>query len=707
MASQSFVSTADFGVNLGLNDNLSDKLVAIGNLIRKTEGDLKNAFDSGSVEAYRAELEGLKEQWIQNGGAITQAANQAAEAENKLADSINAVNTSSYQNFRAIGQADRITREFASGGLTSGLNGLTMFGNSLTRLAAQEGGFQAAIGGLADAFMGPAGIVLLISAAVGAFEAYSKSEKEAEKNTVDFGKTVIDTNKEIKEALDLHNAQITSMKSLVGIATDYTVAENTRTEALKRLKSELSSVNKEEADKLKTTQDIISASYQYIEALKSQQLAEVSGKRIAELDLQIAEDRNKVASTSGKGVHLMELLGISDSDVQVAQARIIQAEGLKRRLEDINKSATIQSLNNPFSANNTSGDDAKKQKEDKTNLELLKSKQAYYKDDIYMFSFYADQIVREEGRLEVQKAKSSGAGSAEILRIQETTNQKLLNNEKLLGEEMSKIAEKQAKEEAKQAQQDEKDLEKIQIQAAQDNITRIEDDLKVQEKIANRDFEQRKNDIKNAMADISASMEGVTDPKSLELYNNALEKLLTQLKLVDAEEKNDTIKQREAGYKKFAETISRDVTQGLVTMWDALQKGKDPLEALGNMIGKIVEQLAAAVVQAVILETILEAFGLGGAAEGGGGFIKGVGKILGFADGGIVNKPTLAMVGEGSQSEAIMPLSKLGNVVNNSFSAGAMSGGSQMAGGQFTLRGNDLVLALQRSNYSLDLRRGA
>jgi len=220
MASQSFVSTADFGVNLGLNDNLSDKLVAIGNLIRKTEGDLKNAFDSASVEAYRTELQGLKEQWIQTGGAITQAANQASDAENKLAQSINQVNTSSYNNFRAIGQADRITREFASGGLNQGLNGLTMFGNSLTRIAMQEGGFKAAISGLADAFMGPAGIVLLISAAVGAFEAFSKSEKEAEKNTVDFGKTIIDTNQEIKDALNLHNAQITSMKGLVAVASD-------------------------------------------------------------------------------------------------------------------------------------------------------------------------------------------------------------------------------------------------------------------------------------------------------------------------------------------------------------------------------------------------------------------------------------------------------------------------------------------------------
>jgi len=37
----------------------------------------------------------------------------------------------------------------------------------------------------------------------------------------------------------------------------------------------------------------------------------------------------------------------------------------------------------------------------------------------------------------------------------------------------------------------------------------------------------------------------------------------------------------------------------------------------------------------------------------------------------------------------------------------AMSGGGQSSGGsgEFTLRGNDLVLALQRSNYSLNLRR--
>ena len=64
------------------------------------------------------------------------------------------------------------------------------------------------------------------------------------------------------------------------------------------------------------------------------------------------------------------------------------------------------------------------------------------------------------------------------------------------------------------------------------------------------------------------------------------------------------------------------------------------------------------------------------------------------------------MVGEAGP-EAIIPLSKLSGMLNTTFNAGAMSGGGGMGGnGSFVLRGNDLVLALQRSNSSLNLRRG-
>ena len=118
------------------------------------------------------------------------------------------------------------------------------------------------------------------------------------------------------------------------------------------------------------------------------------------------------------------------------------------------------------------------------------------------------------------------------------------------------------------------------------------------------------------------------------------------------------------------------------------------------------------VVKALLFKAIMSALGMGGAAGSTtdltGGLLGGLGKLLGFtpmAEGGIVSKPTFAMVGEGGESEAVMPLSKLDSILGNAFASGANSGGG-MSGGSFVLRGNDLVLALQRSNSSLNLRRG-
>jgi hypothetical protein len=156
----------------------------------------------------------------------------------------------------------------------------------------------------------------------------------------------------------------------------------------------------------------------------------------------------------------------------------------------------------------------------------------------------------------------------------------------------------------------------------------------------------------------------------------------------------------------FANTISQQVTGGLMSMWDAMENGESPLKALGNFFADLLKQLAAAVLQAIIFQTVMSALGFGAVAGGGGGgLVGGIGKIFGFAEGGIVSQPTLSMVGEGGQSEAIMPLNKLGNMMNSTFNAGAMSGQGGGGNGQFVLKGNDLVLAMQRSNFSLNVRR--
>jgi hypothetical protein len=164
-------------------------------------------------------------------------------------------------------------------------------------------------------------------------------------------------------------------------------------------------------------------------------------------------------------------------------------------------------------------------------------------------------------------------------------------------------------------------------------------------------------------------------------------------------------------YKKFANILANDVTNGLQSAYDAMQKGENPIQALGDAFAKMAEQIALAIVQAYIFEAILNAFPELKGLFATIGIISKVGSASGgysggLADGGITNGASLATIGEAGP-EAIMPLSKLSSFLNTSFNAGAMNGSTNTNGGQFVLRGNDLVLALQRSNYSLNLRRGS
>ena len=185
---------------------------------------------------------------------------------------------------------------------------------------------------------------------------------------------------------------------------------------------------------------------------------------------------------------------------------------------------------------------------------------------------------------------------------------------------------------------------------------------------------------------------------------NSLGKFLTinTKKLMDSDAQ---IKKTQKEYENFANTISNDVSGALMGMYADLQQGQTGFQAIGNMLGRLAEQFVAAILQATIFAAIMSAInaGTGGALTFGGYFMK----ALGMADGGIVTGPTHALIGEGNESEAVMPLSKLKGMLNTTFSAGAMSGSGGMGGnGSFVLRGNDLVLALQRSNSSLNLRRG-
>lgn len=193
--------------------------------------------------------------------------------------------------------------------------------------------------------------------------------------------------------------------------------------------------------------------------------------------------------------------------------------------------------------------------------------------------------------------------------------------------------------------------------------------------------------------------------------------------LIKAE--NDIFDNMSEGYKKasqsakeFSEMMAGGITNGLQSAYDALQSGESVFDALTTSLMKFTEQLVFAIIQQQILASIQGTLsiaagpmggGLVGAAAGGGGFFDFIFSLLNpnqkHATGGIATSPRIGMIGEAGP-EAIMPLSKLGNFLNTSFNAGAMSGGGMGSGGQFVLKGSDLVLALQRSNNSLNIRRG-
>jgi hypothetical protein len=120
------------------------------------------------------------------------------------------------------------------------------------------------------------------------------------------------------------------------------------------------------------------------------------------------------------------------------------------------------------------------------------------------------------------------------------------------------------------------------------------------------------------------------------------------------------------------------------------------------MFNRLIRQMAEMVIQAVIFQAIMAALGV---PTGGGAAAGGIGKLLGLASGGVATGPTLAMIGEGSESEAVLPLSKLGNIMQSSFNAGSMSGyGGGNSGGQFVLRGQDLLLATNRAQKASNLK---
>ena len=160
----------------------------------------------------------------------------------------------------------------------------------------------------------------------------------------------------------------------------------------------------------------------------------------------------------------------------------------------------------------------------------------------------------------------------------------------------------------------------------------------------------------------------------------------------------------EVNFGQIAQTMAQNLGAAVV-------EGENLMGALAGTIlsalGGLLQQMGAAAVAASQLATTF-AIPIVGAAAGLaaialGAILSGVGSkvqsggFTAFANGGIVSGPVNALVGEypGAKSnpEVIAPLNKLKNII------GEQGGGNNMnVSGEFVVRGQDLVVALQRAD---------
>jgi hypothetical protein len=249
---------------------------------------------------------------------------------------------------------------------------------------------------------------------------------------------------------------------------------------------------------------------------------------------------------------------------------------------------------------------------------------------------------------------------------------------------------------------------------AKKQTSNIETELNIQERL-NRDSLVRRIDFtKQALAKVAVIAAMSFNPNTIGVYLDSIDKLNAKLKgygdqwNVTAKSINDSIQNFVvSSFTLMGESLGKALAGENVDVFNAFAMLiADALTSIGTSLISYATMVGLAMTLFADPLTWPIALAAGIAAVAAGAFLRSkiskkqnVGGATAFANGGIVSGPTMGLIGEypGAKSnpEVVAPLDKLKD----------MLGGN--GGGQFVLRGNDLVLALNRSEKSLNLRNGA
>ena len=588
-----------------------------------------------------------------------------------------------------------------------------------------QNNLPALIGGIA----GAAGPIYLIASALIAFTTAYEKEIAA----FIYGISAVDSaqqklNVAISTGIGVAKAETATNAALLIVINDVTKSTTERKDALDLLKDKYKGNIELQKTDIDDGKQLIAITNKISEALLRRARAEAFSKLIAEEEAKIF----KLQSEQGEQV--VKNLGFLETSYEVLKSvgngvttsmnittaafakqgkQISTAQGnIKLFTEKLNEN-TVAQIKNKDEATLDTGAAKNIAKEPKAKVpkyeeDLAKAKFNFYKDNLFQAEYYFNQLNDIEKLNALKEAVINKASNDELTKIEETYAQKSINFHQQIEDKKLAIRQASLKRGEQLTEADQKAKKKTLDTEFQNEMDSIQNKLSAQLKGNRKEPIQQAQNYKEAIAGyLLMSMEAGRTAEEIEKLQDKINNL------------NSSAEGTAAAFTPMADILNNLATNTLVEfgtqIGNLLSGGEFSLDGFLGMIASALIQIGTHLVMVSKLFLAVDAlFASGGALAplaipiglaaiaAGVALSSSISKkqdVKAFANGGIVSGPTMGLIGEypGAKSnpEVVAPLDKLKDMI----------GGN--GGGQFVLRGTDLVLALNRSEKSINLRNGA
>jgi hypothetical protein len=348
-----------------------------------------------------------------------------------------------------------------------------------------------------------------------------------------------------------------------------------------------------------------------------------------------------------------------------------------------------------------------KEKVSKYDEDLAKETFNFYKDNLFQAEHYFNQLNDIEKLNALKEAVINKASNDELTKIEETYAQKSINFQQQIEDKKLAIRQASLKRGEQLTEADNKAKKKVLDTEFQNEMDAIQNKLSAQLKGNRREPLQQAQNYNEAIAGyLLMSMEAGRTAEEIEKLQDKINNL------------NSSAAGTAAAFTPIADILNNLATNTLVEfgtqIGNLLSGGQFSIDGFLGMIANALIQIGTHLVMIsklfLAVDALFKSKGalaflsipIGLAAIAAGVALKSSlskkQNVKAFASGGIVSGPTMGLIGEypGAKSnpEVVAPLDKLKDMLGSN------------GGGQFILKGQDLVLAMNRSESSLKLRRG-